>query len=236
MIDRHSGLSLEVLDAVSRKKCQENTDQSSGEEFVQVDPKAHYMVRLSVVGPNDGRVFIMYLSVNDEYIGYRQCLSHNEGFWDVNLCSTMIGINEPIRFQKAKLLPTGYLAEVHSNILHMGKVTVKVYEGICDRRTSAFGNNCNGPSAYQPGNFLGSQTMHCCATPEAGHSFLTPVDAERLKKALLKRTPVPCDECQSFKRVKTETGYVHGAASMETTTGNGMDCDMVVHPRAWPLA
>ena len=223
---------LDVVEAVSSQKCHENTEPSSGEVFVQVDPKAHYMVRLSV---NDGgdpeRVFLTYVNVNEEYIGYRQCLSQREGFQDIGMCSTIVGVNKPIRFQEAKLLETGN-GNFHSNILHMGKVTVKIYEGLCDRRQSAFGNNVFGNQSYQPGRFLESLTIHCCATPEDGMPYLNMVDADRLKKALLKRPTEPRCDGHSTKRVKTQTGYV----SVMHNNGNRMDCDMVMQQQAFPLA
>jgi len=228
MIIEGGYFSLEVVEAVSRTKCHENTEPTSGEIFVQVDPKAHYLVRIRVLGVpaiNDNRVFLAYVNVNDEYVGYRQCLSLGEGYMDFGLISTMIGVNEPIRFQEAKLLENG--GQFHSNILHMGKVTVKIFEGICDRRQSAFGNNAFGNHAYQPGQFMDTMTIHCCATPEAGHVFLSPVDAERLKKALLKRSPIS-EGPTSFKRVKTETGYV------SVTPNSSMDCDMVAPNQAFP--
>lgn len=232
MIIEGGCFSLEVVEAVSRTTCQENTEPSSGEIFCQVDPRAHYLVRLRVGQQNsmvqDNRVFLAYVNVNDEYVGYRQCLSQREGYQDVGMISTIIGVNEPIRFQQAKLLENG--GQIHSNILHMGKVTVKIYEGICDRRQqSAFGNNVMGNQAYQPGQYINSMTIHCCATPEAGHSFLNPVDADKLKKAMLKRsTPIHSEAPTSFKRVKTETGYV------SVTPNSSMDCDMGVPQQAWP--
>lgn len=234
-------LSLEVVEAVSQQKCPENIEPSSGETFVQVDPKAHYMVRMSINGGGDpNRVFLSYVNINEEYVGYRQCLSQREGFQDVSVCSTIVGVNKPIRFQEAKLLETGN-GHFHSNILHVGKVTVKIYEGLCERRApSAFGNNVAGSQQYQPGRFVESLTIHCCSTPEAGHSYLNMVDADRLKKALLKRS-TSTDHCEgpaNYKRVKTETGFVSVAHVPSNNNGGGMECDMVMQqqPRAWPLA
>jgi hypothetical protein len=241
-------LTLEVVNGVSQHVCPENVEPSSGEFFVQVDPRAHYLVRLKVnEGGDSSRVFLAYTNINEEYIGYRQCLSQREGFQDISTCSTIVGINQPIRFQQATLL--GGENNFHSDILHMGKVTVKIYEGICDHRQSAFGNNAFGNLSYQPGRFLESLTIHCCATPEMGHPYLNPVDQERLKRALMKRnsgSAATTDEnyeghhshnaSRSFKRVKTENGYVSVAAPNNHNHHNGMDCEMVLQPHAFPLA
>lgn len=233
-------VTLEVVNGVTQQVCGENIEPSSGEFFVQVDPRVHYLTRLRVnPGQDPNRIFIAYTSINGTFVGCRQILSQRPGFRDTSMSSTIVGINQPIRFQQATLV--GSENNFHSNILHMGKVTVKIYEGIFDRRQTAFGNNADPALSCQVGNFLECMTIHCCSTPEMGLPFLNGPDQERLKRALMKRTNATDENSynpNAFKRVKTETGYVNAATTANAASDhNGMDCDnMVLQPHTFPLA
>lgn len=225
----HGGVfSIEIVDAYHRQKCPEHTDPASGETISQVDPRVGYYVRMQIVGGDDpDRVYLWYCNVNDSYIRHKQILSRNRGYLDVGLMSytdgTLTGTSEPIQFQQATLMPKNTTsrslieeAAFYTDMVHMGKVTVKIYEGVKERHYSSFGNNCDGDEAYQPGTFVDQVIVHCCSTPEDGHVFLAIEDAEALKKALMKRTASGCS-APSAKKLRTENGFVLHQGNGATT-------------------
>jgi hypothetical protein len=276
MVIQRGLFSLELVEAYRRYKCPEQVESGSGEAYAQVIPDSDYFVRLSVVDGEKGdpsRKFLFYVNVNDLYIGHRQVLSQSDSFVDVGLFAfndfgTLIGTNQPMRFQEARLLGMGdtkfHLINscpmnndndndpsmlFHTNLLHMGKITVKVYEGVLDRRASAFGNNASGDEAYQPGLYVDTITLHCATTPELGITYLTMPDRERLRKALMKRpaefweenTPTTAGQQRdqhrpSLKRMRTENGFVAVMQQAKSAPGSGMDCEMVMQSHPWPLA
>ena len=141
----------------------------------------------------------------------------------------------------------GMSVPFHTNLLHMGKITVKVYESVMDRRASAFGNNATGDGAYQPGLYVGTITLHCATTPELGMAYLTMTDRDRLRKVLQKRSAEFFDDDEntttsehrhgpSLKRMRTENGFVAVMQQTKNVPGSSMECEMVLHSQPWPLA
>ncbi|CAB9507891.1 expressed unknown protein [Seminavis robusta] len=266
MVNHRGKFSVELVEQHGRLQCPEDIEPASGQAFARVDPEGDYLVRVQVLNAVDAdRKFLFYVHINDLYIGHRQCLSQRDGLVDVGLLNfsdsgVLIGTNEPMRFHEARLLEKGatsinYLSDsasmdddsndpsavpIHTDILHMGKVTVKIYEGVMERRSSAFGNNLCGDEAYQPGLFVQSINLHCATTADLGISYLISEDRERFRKAESKRSfdydDSPTnhhsnDHRPAFKRIRTESGYV---GVMQTSSkhsgGNGMDCAVVMHP------
>ena len=224
MVVQQGAFSLEIVDAYDRQKCQEHTGPASlgggGEVIVQVDPRADHYIRLQVVGGGDpDRVFLFYINVNDVYIRHKQILSGRKGPLDVGLPSySNSSMHDPIQFQDATLLPKSKTSRLidevpfHTNMIHMGKVTVKIYEGVLERPSSAFGNHCSA-NYYQPGKYVDMISVHCCSTPEDGLAFLAMEDAELLKKACMKRPTlssdyVDDDSVPSAKKMRTDHGFV----------------------------
>jgi len=217
MVVQDGMFSLEVVDAQSRCKCREQPEHPSmSTTLVEVDPHAHYYLRLQV-GNNDmscdpNRAFLFYIHINDTYIGYRQCLSAQRGSVDVGLHSfseggIITGTQEPIRFEEVTLLEIGNNNNMHMmmmpddkiqnktyhpDVLQVGTITVKIYEAMMDHRStfgfSAFGNNVTGEEAYQPGQFRGAIQVRCCCSAEAGRSLLRPDEVETFQRLFMKRS------------------------------------------------
>ena len=216
-----------------------NSSSSSGGSettLVHVNPRADYYVRLQIVGGDDpDRVFLLYVNVNGVYIRHKQILSGRHGYIDVGLPSaspyattTVSGtnnnshINDPIQFQEAKLSAKAHTSRLieevpfHTDRVLMGTVTVKIYEGVKERHSSAFGNNYYGENAYEPGNYVGMVNLDCCASPEEGRTFLSMDEAALLDRALMKRSntsTVGADAAidtslPSAKKMRTEHGFV----------------------------
>jgi hypothetical protein len=136
-----------------------------------------------------------------------------------------------MQFHEAKLLLKGSKAgplsepfDIHT--LEMGKVTVKIYNGILDG--SSIGQQPNIADAYQPGEYLGTATMRCCCDYDVGKQYLCMEDYNRISRAQLKRkeqqtiaTGYSGMEVAS-KRMRTESGFVPMAVN-----GGSMKYDSV---------
>ena len=241
MVVHQGAFSVEIVDTYHRQKCPEHPNNNSSSSnnnskptLVHVNPRADYYVRLQIVGGNDpDRVFLFYVNVNGVYIRHKQILSGRHGYVDVGLplaspyaTRTVSGANnnssDPIQFQEATLSAKAQTSRLiqevpfHTDRVLMGTVTVKIYEGVKERHSSAFGNNYYGENAYEPGNYVGMVNLDCCASPEDGRSFLSTEEAALLDRALMKRSNTNTAGADatmdaslpSAKKMRTEHGFV----------------------------
>ena len=260
VVSQHNAFSVDVVDSYHRRRSRElPSPYAADETLVEVDPNEEYLIRLQVLPGNNSsnnsnnnvdpdRVFLFYVSIDDVYLGYRQCVSQRSGFVNVGLFNfsngVMTGTDQAVQFREAKLLlrqgscisASDYPFD--TDLLQMGKITVKIYAGIYDGSSSiaAFSGQQQPQQklqadAYQPGQYLDTITIRCCTCFELGYQFLSMEDYQQIQQARNKRKGLDNAAMttehsrQVSKRMRTETGFVPISTAPMSAFNGGMECE-----------